>query len=311
MPSKNNRQAQHMGRLLLAASVVIAGGCSAVDTDQKQLKEEIRQLQSENSSLKAKLTELSEKRNTLSEAQKAATAGGDNNSTANKSAENQEQKQKQEPSISYTDLNDCPNKEMIDDLAKLNVFADGDSADTKFNPYRPITRGQYVTWLYRAYNAIQPAERRLRPSPQLAQQFSDVAADNPAYQYVQALANAGYSIGYKDGTFRPDKPLTREEMMGIKVALDCGKDLPPYRSQMECVWKFSDGKQVDERFTGYVHQDYYISGPKGNNIQRAFGKIGTFHPKQAVLRCEAAGSLWQEGQFGFNGPINAAAVGHS
>ncbi|MBA4074448.1 MAG: S-layer protein, partial [Cyanobacteria bacterium PR.023] len=205
----------------------------------------------------------------------------------------------------FSDLGDCPNKELVDDLARLHVF---DDLGADFKPYQPITRAEYVTWLCKAYNAIQPGQRQLHLAPQAGPQFKDVSPSHPAYKYIQALAFTGYSIGYLDGTFRPDKPLTREEMIGIKVALDSGKDLPPYRSQMECVWKFSDSKQVDERFTGYVHQDFYISGPKGNNIQRAFGKIAAFHPKQAVLRNEAAATLWQEGQFGFNGPITAGSV---
>lgn len=77
---------------------------------------------------------------------------------------------------------------------------------------------------------------------------------------------------------------------------------------MEAVWKFSDGKEVAERFTGYVHQDFYVSGPHGSNIQRAFSKIGTFHPKQPVLRGEAAATLWQFGQFGFTQNTSAAGL---
>ncbi|MCA9788268.1 MAG: S-layer homology domain-containing protein, partial [Cyanobacteria bacterium HKST-UBA05] len=117
------------------------------------------------------------------------------------------------------------------------------------------------------------------------------------YKYVQALSNAGYSVGYEDGTFRPNAALTREEMIGIKVGLDKGKRVQPDRSMMNYVWKFSDGDKVDERFTGYIYQDNYGGGKKGNNIQRAFGKIGTFKPTQPVLRSEAAATLWQVGSI--------------
>lgn len=308
-------------KLLCLASTVmlLTTGCSSgLDLENKKLTEQVQDLQSENASLKAQLAILKDSfaQRKIGEL-KSALAGSENIAIKPQLASSTGAVPSSTSTItttdassalptakSFNDLSDCPSKSMIEDLARLHIFDE----TAEFKPNQPITRGEYVTWLYKAYNAIQPGQRQLHLTPQAGQQFKDVSANHPAYKYIQALAYTGYSIGYLDGTFRPDQPLSREEMIGIKVALDCGKDLPPYRSQMECVWKFSDGKQVDERFTGYVHQDFYISGPKGNNIQRAFGKIGVFHPKQAVLRHEAAATLWQEGQFGFNGPITAGSV---
>jgi hypothetical protein len=302
-----NINRHHSIKLLGLASTImlLTTGCSSVsDSENKKLTEQVQELQSENTSLKAQLAILKDSfaQRKIGEL-KTALAGTDqsNHPTSQTGA----QEQATHVTKAFSDLGDCPNKELVDDLARLHVF---DDLGADFKPNQPITRAEYVTWLYKAYNAIQPGQRQLHLAPQAGPQFKDVSPSHPAYKYIQALAFTGYSIGYLDGTFRPDKPLTREEMIGIKVALDSGKDLPPYRSQMECVWKFSDGKQVDERFTGYVHQDFYISGPKGSNIQRAFGKIAAFRPKQAVLRNEAAATLWQEGQFGFNGPITAGSV---
>ncbi len=298
---------QHRIKLLGLASTImlLTTGCSSVsDSENKKLTEQVQELQSENTSLKAQLAILKDSfaQRKMGEL-KTALAGTDQSTHPTSLAGAQDQAAP--ATKTFNDLGDCTNKELVDDLARLHVF---DDLGADFKPYQPITRAEYVTWLYKAYNAIQPGQRQVHLAPQAGPQFKDVSPNHPAYKYIQALAYTGYSIGYLDGTFRPDKPLTREEMLGIKVALDSGKDLPPYRSQMECVWKFSDSKQVDERFTGYVHQDFYISGPKGSNIQRAFGKIAAFHPKQAVLRNEAAATLWQEGQFGFNGPITAGSV---
>lgn len=196
----------------------------------------------------------------------------------------------------FTDLESIPTAEMIEELSRLKVF---DGEGNTFRPNETITRADYCHWLFNAYNALTPQEQHIRLNTAAPQIFKDCAPGHKLYPYVQALAGAGFSIGYEDGTFRPDQPLTREEMLGIKLGVDVGKKLDPWRSQMEAVWKFSDGKDVAERFTGYVHQDFYVSGPHGGNIQRAFGKIGAFHPKQPVLRSEAAATLWQIGQFGF------------
>ncbi len=196
----------------------------------------------------------------------------------------------------FTDLANVPTAKMIEELSQLKVF---DGEGSTFRPNETITRAEYCHWLFNAYNALMPDEKHIRFNSAAPQIFKDCAPGHKLYPYVQALASAGFSIGYDDGTFRPDQPLTREEMLGIKLGVDVGKTLDPWRSQMEATWKFSDGKDVAERFTGYVHQDFYVSGPHGGNIQRAFGKIGAFHPKQSVLRNEAAATLWQIGQFGF------------
>ena len=66
-------------------------------------------------------------------------------------------------------------------------------------------------------------------APQLSQQFKDLPAGHACYKYAQALANAGFSVGYVDGTFRPDKPITREEMIAMKVGVDMGKSSEPQK----------------------------------------------------------------------------------
>ena len=306
-------------KLICASLLLLLSGCtSSADKEREDLKRELSEAKSETATLKSELSSLKNMAPPVKSAEQAVTtdpiattgSGVPNNpvtTTSNASVASDNTSVK-----TFDDLADIPGKEMIEDLNKLHVFdglsttANKDETKNLFMPLQAITRGEYITWLYRAFNAIKTPDKQLRFAPQATQQFRDTPPSHPAYKYIQAISNSGYSIGYKDGTFKPDSPLSREEMMGIKVGLDVGKDIPPYRSQMEAVWKYSDGKSVDERFTGYIEQDRYISGPLGGNTQRAFGKIGTFKPKQAVLRYEAAGSLWQQGQFGNNGGITAA-----
>ena len=45
--------------------------------------------------------------------------------------------------------------------------------------------------------------------------FSDVAEESDVYTAVQTLSSLGILNGYEDGTFRPDRQLTREEMAAI------------------------------------------------------------------------------------------------
>ena len=45
--------------------------------------------------------------------------------------------------------------------------------------------------------------------------FKDVPADQWAYMYISACASFGWIEGYGDGTFRPEKPITRAEAVTI------------------------------------------------------------------------------------------------
>ncbi len=73
-----------------------------------------------------------------------------------------------------------------------------------FSPAAPCTRGQAVTFLWRA--AGEPA------AAGSAVTFSDVAADAYCAEAVRWAAERGIVTGYGDGSFRPDVTVTREQM---------------------------------------------------------------------------------------------------
>ena len=82
----------------------------------------------------------------------------------------------------------------------------GTSADT-FSPSTSMTRAMFVTVLHRLDGL---------PAAQPGAGFSDVS--NPAAYYYNAViwANANKIVeGYSDGTFLPDRPVSREEMATI------------------------------------------------------------------------------------------------
>lgn len=183
-----------------------------------------------------------------------------------------------------------PNKEMIMDLDKLGIF---DNLGKDFNLLEPISRIDYMSLLYHANNTIRPQEEHIRLSPAYDPGFSDLDSSHPAYKYIQALANAGYSVGYDDNSFKPDQPITREEMIGIKVPLDEGRS----HNSDSNIWKFNDYEQIDSKFRSDIRWDKIRdNGDKGANIQRAFGNIKSFKPKEPVFGFEAAATLWQIGR---------------
>jgi hypothetical protein len=53
--------------------------------------------------------------------------------------------------------------------------------------------------------------RQISPAPVTAT-FSDVPTNHPFFQFVEALAAAGITVGYPDGRFGVDDPITRGQM---------------------------------------------------------------------------------------------------
>ena len=76
--------------------------------------------------------------------------------------------------------------------------------DGTFGGNRPITRAEFVTMLVRFIGL----EDR-------ACSFPDVSRDHWAYEFIATATNAGWIAGYTDGTFGPDRTITRAEAMTI------------------------------------------------------------------------------------------------
>ncbi len=117
---------------LISGSALTGCGGSPTVKENAELKVRVAALETENLVLKAKMAGMQK------EVEAAATPVAERHL--------------------FIDLEEVPQKDMIDDLNALHVF---DESSDKFGPYRPITRGEYVTWLYKAYNAMEPAEKKM------------------------------------------------------------------------------------------------------------------------------------------------------
>lgn len=188
---------------------------------------------------------------------------------------------------SKNDLKGIEGEEPIRGLAKLGVY----KLSLPFKPYGPISRGQFVAWLVRANNAIYGKKYRIRLARSGDSTFKDVPKSNPYWPYIQGLANSGFVVGFTDGTFKPNKQLTREEMIHLKVNVDYGglKKNNGYIKKKSLNRWFNDWNQVDKRFAPAVYWDDYSSA---KNISRVFGTLKVLKPKTAVTREEAATCIW-------------------
>lgn len=80
-------------------------------------------------------------------------------------------------------------------------------ADGSFRDNVPVTRGQMAAFLFRTLN---PGKAPAKCNADGA--FKDVGADNKFCGHIAWLADTGITVGYSDGTFRPDASVTRGAM---------------------------------------------------------------------------------------------------
>ncbi|MEA5566437.1 S-layer homology domain-containing protein [Anabaena sp. UHCC 0399] len=215
----------------------------------------------------------------------------------------------------FSDLNKVsqPIKQYIQDLAELGVFS-ADSSNNKtnsttttneFEASKIITRREYARWLMTTNNAMyanNPA-KQIRPASESVQPtFSDVSPQDLDFPAIQGLAEAGLIPSPLSGDstavlFRPDAPLTREQLVLWKVPLDTRQALP--NANLEAVketWGFQDVGKIDPKSLRAVLADF--QNGEQSNIRRVFGYTTLFQPKKPVTRAEAAAALWYFGTQG-------------
>lgn len=107
------------------------------------------------------------------------------------------------PSGPFTDVNtDDSFHEHIQWMKESGVTTG--YSDGSYRPGQDITRAEAATFLYRIsgdHHAVAGSSR-----------FDDTASGSPHATAIDWMAENGYSLGYADGTFRPDQEVTRAEL---------------------------------------------------------------------------------------------------
>ena len=114
------------------------------------------------------------------------------------------------------------------------------TGEHQFSPDEPVTRAEFAVM----------AARFAGLDYEGGNVFDDVPVGHWAYSYINAAANAGWVQGYPDGSFRPDEPISRAEvvrlvngMINRSVTLDKLKELGiqcPYNDLPETHWGYCD-----------------------------------------------------------------------
>ncbi|MBU0687425.1 MAG: PorV/PorQ family protein [Candidatus Margulisbacteria bacterium] len=84
--------------------------------------------------------------------------------------------------------------------------------DGTFRPDKALTRAELATLLVRAMEVDMHAG--------YGKPFKDVKEDHWAVEYISAAKRAGYMAGYPDGSFKPNKKITKVEGVTVMARLD-------------------------------------------------------------------------------------------
>lgn len=123
--------------------------------------------------------------------------------------------------------------------------------------------------------ATQTAQAQTpQPTPACGASFVDVPANHWAYSYITELACRGVVSGYQGGTFRPQSPTTRAQLVKMVVLM---QNLPLVNPATP---SFSD--------VGPSHVFYqYVETARLHNIIQGYSN-GTFRPDSSVSRAQVA-----------------------
>ncbi len=208
----------------------------------------------------------------------------------------------------FEDLTQLPPEwqQHIQDLAANGVFSgDGKANKNNFEPEKIISRREYALWLLAANNAMyanDPAKQIRLASAETQPVFPDITPRNPDFASIQGLAEAGIIPSSLSGDstavlFRPDAPLTREQLVMWKVPLDIRQGLPAASlDTIKQTWGFQDAGKIDPQALRAILADF--QNGEQSNIRRIFGYTTLFQPKKPVTRAEAAIALWYFGTQG-------------
>ncbi|MGN7399430.1 S-layer homology domain-containing protein [Cytobacillus praedii] len=139
----------------------------------------------------------------------------------------------------------------------------------KFNPTGKVTRQDFAIVLAKSLK-LDVSTTPASPT------FSDVSTSHYSYSYIEAVAKAQLIEGFKDGTFRGNRNVTREEMATIFVNA-LGQDVKDYGSKLT----FDDKTAISDWAKDAV--GYAVEMGLINN-----GLSNVFNPKGSATREDVA-----------------------
>lgn len=160
------------------------------------------------------------------------------------------------------------------DVAELaaKFIVDGPTAST-FNPQQPITRADFAEFIAKGLGLV--GDRSYAAS-----RFSDVTTGLGGAAFIGAAANAGIVQGDTTGKFRPNSPITREEMATMMQRAMTVAGTQPTTTGSE-LNRFADRTKVSSWAKDAMNACVQAGIMNGSTDQK-------IHPESNTTRAEAA-----------------------
>jgi S-layer homology domain len=163
----------------------------------------------------------------------------------------------------------------ITELQKRGILDDFGTA--KFDPSKPITRGEYAKMLDRAF-ADKPVNSTT------AVNFKDVPASYPRKEALEKSVQLGFMTGYPSQKFAPNQSIPRYQ---LQISLAKGLQLPPPTSTEKVLSKFTDTKEMPkyarDKMAAAIDAGLVIKDKNPNRLK----------PVQAATRADAAALIYE------------------
>lgn len=167
--------------------------------------------------------------------------------------------------------------QMVNEFAENGIVVG--YGDGTFCPQGSITRAEFATMVMNIIDTLKTTE-----VPERTISFSDVNEGDWYYDAVMTLADYGIVNGYSDGTFMPNKEITREE-----IAYIIYKFIGPFgiltANAPEDAYIFFSDVLADRWSANAINTLTYFEAIHGY-------PDGTFHPENDATRAEAVAFLY-------------------
>jgi N-acetylmuramoyl-L-alanine amidase len=176
--------------------------------------------------------------------------------------------------IQYSDIQNHWAKKYIDYLANKQLIKG--KTDTTFEPDQSLTRAEFTTLVVKAMNVSSTTVTNQT-------YFHDVNSNDWFYPSVIEATKAGIISGYEDGTFQPDKEITRKELAKIlvKAVVYCNVSLNIGNNGVQQI--LSQYKDLKNLTWGGTEIAEVINAKIMNGLD-----IGTFGPNELTTRAQAS-----------------------
>ena len=141
--------------------------------------------------------------------------------------------------------------------------------DGTFAPTKATTRAEFASMIAKAMG--------YEANPDAPSMFPDVADDFWGKAAINFCAHNGIITGYDDGTFQPNKAITRQEAASI------------LRNAFKLTESSSETFPDDSAISGWAKESVYIV--KASGLMKGDAGTGNFRPTDTIIRAEAASIL--------------------